>query len=102
MKARKITKIYVHYLKSSDLEYGKYHFVLNDGIMSNTMAIYQNSSIDNDAEALHFGCVNYTDLPQRVTALVDLIASTDAKIIEVSEDVSEEISEEIKPKKKKK
>lgn len=103
MKARKITKIFVHYLKNDDPGKGKYHFVLNNDIMINAMPIFSNSSIDNDAGALHFGCVNYTDLPQKVTALADKLGYIDAKIIELTEEtLNNEIDPVVKPKNKKK
>ena len=95
MKARNISKIYIHYLKSKSENKNQYHFVLNDGEMLNTMPLFSNSTIDNDGEALHFACINYSDLPERVTNLVDILGYDDAKIIEVTE-------EEEKPKKKKK
>lgn len=97
MKARKITKIFVHYLKNNDSVKGRYHFVLNNDVMLNTMPLFSNSSIDNDSEALHFACVSYTDLPQKVTELSDKLGFIDAKIIELTNgDETEE-----KPKKKK-
>ena len=95
MKARKITKAYVHYLKSNEVEKSNYHFLLTeDGSMICNMPIFSNSIIDNDSEALHFGCVGYSDLPQKVTELLDIMGHFDAQIIEVTE--------EPKPKKKKK
>ena len=95
MKARKITKIYLHYLKSNKVENGMYHFVLEEnGLLVNRLPIFSNSTIDNDECALHFACINKTDIPERIVELSATLGYLEPEFIEVFE--------EEKPKKKKK
>jgi len=96
MKARKITKIYLHYLKSNTVEKNMYHFVLEENdLLVNRVPIFSNSTIDNDECALHFACINKTDIPERVVELAAVLGYLEPEFIEVFE-------EEEKPKKKKK
>jgi len=94
MKARKITKIHVHYLKSNPTLKGLYHFVLEEnGMLINNLPIYSNSTIDNAECSLHFACINYTELPERIKELSAILGYLNPEYIEVFE--------ETKPKKKK-
>lgn len=95
MKARKITKIHLHYLKSNIVEKGMYHFVLDeDNLLVNTLPIFSNSTIDNDECSLHFACINKDSIPSRIVELSALLGYLEPEFIEVFE--------EEKPKKKKK
>ena len=97
MKARKITKIYLHYLKSNKVGKNMYHFVLDeDELLVNRLPIFSNSTIDNDECALHFACINKTDIPERIVELSAVLGYLEPEFIEVFE------QEEETPKKKKK
>ena len=97
MKARKITKIYLHYLKSNKVEKNMYHFVLEENdLLVNRLPIFSNSTIDNDECALHFACINKTDIPERIVELSAVLGYLEPEFIEVFE------QEEETPKKKKK
>jgi len=97
MKARKITKIYLHYLKSNKVGKNMYHFVLEENdLLVNRVPIFSNSTIDNDECALHFACINKTDIPERIVELSAVLGYLEPEFIEVFE------QEEETPKKKKK
>jgi len=102
MKARKITKIHIHYLKSNVLEKGKFHFVLEESnMLVNTLPIYSTSTFDNDECSLHFACINKESIPERIVQLAAVLGYLQPEFIEVFEPVEEEVKEE-KPKRKKK
>lgn len=105
MKARKITKIHIHYLKSNIVEKGKFHFVLEEsGMLVNTLPIYSNSTVDNDECSLHFACINKKSIPEKIIQLSAILGYLHPEFIEVFEPLENEIELEIeveKPKKKK-
>lgn len=81
MKARQITKITIHLLKSKDFEKGLYHFALNEnGIMLNDVPIYSASKIDYDQETLHYALIGYTEVPKRIYDLNDTLGYADTKV----------------------
>jgi hypothetical protein len=86
MKARIITKIYLHYLKSNP-EKGLYHFVLEDnGMILNNLPIFSNSTIDNDECALHLACMGVEKMPEKAKELSYILGYINPEYIEVFEE----------------
>jgi hypothetical protein len=79
MKARKITKVVFHYLKN-DKDSAKYHFVNNKEVVQLMMPLFSVSPLDNDANAIHYGCVKCTEIPDKFSVLINKMGYKDLPV----------------------
>lgn len=78
---RKISKVYLHYVSSLE-NTNQYHFVCGE-LPKQPISLMVASSIDDDAEALHFASLPSETVPAYVTEIMEALALTcDITIVE--------------------